>query len=123
VPNKLLVTVTLKDRVLKQYSFDRVGAKIGRHRACDIVLDNPAVSRLHAEIKYENGSMVLHDKGSSNGVLVNGQQVQQHELQDSDVLTIGKFTLYVGAPDDRSSGSSGNALSGRDLTIRTPERQ
>jgi len=48
---------------------------IGRSGDNDIVLDAPGVSAHHAEIRYENGHYVLHDKGSTNGTFVNGRRI------------------------------------------------
>jgi pSer/pThr/pTyr-binding forkhead associated (FHA) protein len=49
---------------------------IGRDDSCDLVLDDPKVSRHHAEIIQSTGPFRrLHDLGSANGSLVNGQRV------------------------------------------------
>ena len=114
----LLVTVTLRERVLQQYSFQQASVKIGRHRACDVVIDNPAISRVHAEIVADGDTFTLHDKGSSNGTQVNGVTAAASPLKDGDVVTIGKFTLYMALPSD--GAGRGDPLSGRDVTIRSP---
>ena len=118
MPKHLLVTVTLRERVLQQYSFQQETVKIGRHRACDVVIDNPAISRVHAEIVTDGETFKLLDKGSSNGTEVNGVKAATTPIKDGDVITIGKFTLYVAVPAD--TVVPGDALSGRDLTIRSP---
>ena len=43
------------------------GVTIGRSRQCDVVLDDPNISRQHAEIRPRGGSWVLNDLGSTNG--------------------------------------------------------
>jgi hypothetical protein len=62
---------------------------IGRSRDCEITLDDPNVSRRHAEIRNEGGAWVVADLGSTNGVKVNGQRVNQYALQPGDELTLG----------------------------------
>jgi len=117
---KLLITVTLKDQVLQQHAFESERVRIGRHRACDVVLDNPAVSRVHAEITTDDDGVWIEDQGSANGVSVNGRRVQREALRDGDVVTIGKFSLHVVAAPERPSPARGSALSGREVTIRVP---
>src|SRR6188472_1493589 len=51
------------------------GAVLGRSRDCDIVLDDPNVSRHHAEIRPSGGSWTVCDLGSTNGVKVNGRRL------------------------------------------------
>lgn len=51
------------------------GATIGRSSKCDVVLDDPNVSREHAELRPRGGSWVLTDLGSTNGSSVNRQRI------------------------------------------------
>ncbi len=51
------------------------GATIGRSSKCDVVLDDPNISREHAELRPRGGSWVLTDLGSTNGSSVNGQRI------------------------------------------------
>ena len=46
----------------------RRASTLGRSRQCDVVLDDPNVSRQHAEIRPRGGSWVLTDLGSTNGI-------------------------------------------------------
>jgi transcriptional regulator with PAS, ATPase and Fis domain len=58
--------------------------------AVDLVLQAPAVSRVHAELTREGrNGYVVRDLGSRNGVLVNGRKVQQAELEPLDEVRIG----------------------------------
>lgn len=50
--------------------------KIGSSPACDIVINDPHVSSLHAEITIlDNGEIVLEDKNSSNGTFVGNKKI------------------------------------------------
>ena len=62
---------------------------IGRSRDCDVTLDDPNVSRRHAELRNEAGTWVVADLGSTNGVKVNGHRVQEHALSPGDEITLG----------------------------------
>jgi ABC-type multidrug transport system ATPase subunit len=66
---------------------------IGRMGA-DIVLDQPLVSRRHADLLWEDNRHVLRDRDSANGTWVNGQRVRgSHPLAPGDVVQIGTFRL------------------------------
>jgi hypothetical protein len=62
---------------------------IGRSRDCDVTLDDPNVSRRHAELRREGGAWVVADLGSTNGVKINGRRVNEHPLAPGDEITLG----------------------------------
>ena len=66
------------------------GATLGRSRDADIVLDDPNVSRKHAEVRPSSGSWIVRDLGSTNGVKVNGRRIQgPQSLKRGDVIELG----------------------------------
>ena len=66
------------------------GATLGRSRECDVVVDDPNVSRQHAEIRPSGGSWIVRDLGSTNGIKVNGRRVQgPQSLRPGDVIELG----------------------------------
>jgi hypothetical protein len=70
------------------------GVTIGRSRQCDIVVDDPNVSRQHAEIRPRGGSWVLTDLGSTNGSVLNGRRVESTEvLKPGDEIEVGTSTM------------------------------
>ncbi len=48
---------------------------IGRSRSCDVVLNDPSVSREHARVWTQDGRVLCVDLGSSNGTTVDGRPV------------------------------------------------
>ena len=52
-------------------------------------VDDPNVSRRHAEIRHEDGAYWLVDLGSTNGVTVNGKRVERARLVPEDEILIG----------------------------------
>ncbi|HST26081.1 MAG TPA: FHA domain-containing protein [Gaiellaceae bacterium] len=63
---------------------------IGRSPSCDIVLDDPLVSRHHAELReLTDGRRQLVDLGSYNGTFVNGRRVNEAVLDPLDLVGIG----------------------------------
>lgn len=66
------------------------GIRIGREAAmCEIVLEDPKVSRIHAEIVQLDGRVLLIDRNSSNGTWVNDQKVDRRFLRDGDIIYFG----------------------------------
>ena len=62
---------------------------LGRHPRCDIVLNEKAASRHHAEIHRKNNGIFFIDKNSTNGTYVNDQLISEHQLVDNDQIRIG----------------------------------
>ena len=76
----------------------RISQKVttmGRSRDCDIVVPDPNVSRVHAEVRHEGLEYVLVDLGSTNGVEVNGRRVLRHNLRDGDRVSLGGAEVVV----------------------------
>jgi hypothetical protein len=66
------------------------GAVLGRSREADVVVDDPNVSRRHAEVRPSGGSWIVRDLGSTNGVKVNGRRIQgPQSLKRGDVIELG----------------------------------
>ncbi|MBI5778484.1 MAG: FHA domain-containing protein [Planctomycetes bacterium] len=67
---------------------------IGREKANSIFIDDPRASRQHAKVTREpDGSFMLVDMGSRNGIIVNGEKVSRRKLIDKDRIVIGRTTL------------------------------
>jgi hypothetical protein len=70
------------------------GALLGRSREADIVVDDTNVSRRHAEISPGGTGWRIQDLGSTNGVRVNGRQVDgPHPLESGDRIELGTVTV------------------------------
>jgi len=64
--------------------------RIGRDPTCQVILDDPHISRVHAEIHCRNvNQIVIRDTGSTNGIFVNGKRVTEQQLNDGDKILIG----------------------------------
>lgn len=64
---------------------------VGRDPACDIVLDDPSVSRRHARVFLAEGGVYLEDLGSQNGTMVNGAAIHMPcQLRSGDELAAGE---------------------------------
>jgi len=68
---------------------------VGRRESCDIPLRFPNVSGVHCELTFRDGYWHIRDRGSTNGIKVNGSRVLARYLHPGDVITIAKrkFTI------------------------------
>ena len=66
---------------------------IGRKEGNYYVVNHSTVSSSHAEVRFEDGKYFIKDLNSSNGTMVNGRKIQEHELKHGDVVSFGEVTL------------------------------
>ena len=88
------IIVKLGDNIVQKYFFVKESMSIGRTDDNQIVIENLAVSRNHAQIDFDDGQYTIEDLGSSNGTFVNGVRVAKTEILNRDVISIGKYKLY-----------------------------
>jgi hypothetical protein len=68
--------------------------RIGRSLAADIRLDDPTVSRRHALVCLQGERVRVLDDRSLNGLFLNGERVEWHDLEDDDELVVGRYKLH-----------------------------
>ncbi|KUM32347.1 FHA domain-containing protein [Glutamicibacter mishrai] len=73
----------------------------GRHPNADIFLDDVTVSRRHAKFTRNGESFLLSDIGSLNGTYINGDRIDEIQLNSGVQVQIGKFRLnfYQSVPN------------------------
>jgi len=98
---------------------------IGRHPDCDLVLEGPAVSRVHGRVLFEPDACFFVDLGSTDGSLLNNEEVvvnHSYAIAPNDVLRIGEFAVIVDSvtpsqpPHDTNHNS--NQWTGGEITAR-----
>jgi len=88
-------------RVLKgnnsgeQFEVGLALVKIGRSRECEITLDDPSVSRVHAELHHEKKGFELRDYSSHNGTFINERPVRLAHVRPGDVIRCGSAELEL----------------------------
>src|SRR5438105_1897182 len=90
------LTLVLGRNPIQVYDLDKPSIKIGRVKEMDIFIDNPSVSRSHAELaKQADGSWIVRDAGSSNGTFVNGDKLAgDRPLKTGDEISMGKYSVF-----------------------------
>lgn len=71
----------------------RAVTRIGRGADADLRIDDPGISRHHAELRSSGGDVTVVDLGSTNGVLVDGRRIQEQRLRDGARVQMGSTTL------------------------------
>jgi hypothetical protein len=95
---------------------------VGRGTDLDLVLSDPSVSRLHAEITVRGRYAYVTDLGlSTNGTRVNGRPVGRRRLRDGDVLTLGAATFRVVAPPDEPASALSEPDTMELRAVRAPD--
>ena len=84
---------------------------IGRDAANPLHLHDTEVSRRHAEFRLtlDGGGYRLLDRGSANGVYVNGQPIKDAPLRAGDQIQIGQTVLVYSAESDPANWPTASA--------------
>jgi hypothetical protein len=105
----------------QRFPMGEAALTLGRAPESDVVVNDPAASRRHAEIRREGSAYVLHDLGSGNGTWVNGGPVTTHRLEPGDQILIGEETFrfdVVGSPTVLGARGPAGAGAGKDPVLR-----
>lgn len=81
---------------VKVYPLAQPVVNIGRRMDNQLVIDDPRVSRTHAQLRAINGRFVLFDLNSTGGTFVNGQRANQTVLYAGDVISLAGVALIFG---------------------------
>lgn len=91
------LTLLLGRRVMQAYDFKQASIIVGRDDGADVLIDNPSVSRRHAEIRLDDSGWVVEDLGSSNGTYFQGQKITgAQSIGLGDEIGFGKFSIVFG---------------------------
>ncbi|MDQ2713620.1 MAG: ABC transporter transmembrane domain-containing protein [Chloroflexota bacterium] len=85
-PLKARVLIEVAGKTVGQRQLDKPLLTVGRLQGNDVRIPSERVSRLHAKIRWvhERGAWVIEDAESLNGLVIQGQRVDQHVLRRGD---------------------------------------
>ena len=95
------IIVSLDGQLLQEVKLDKERITIGRRPHNDVVLDNLLVSAAHAAIVTMAHNSFVEDLNSTNGILVNGEPVSKHYLQNHDVIRVANYDIRYFNPAAR----------------------
>ncbi|REJ79845.1 MAG: FHA domain-containing protein [Acidobacteria bacterium] len=76
---------------------------VGRGRLCDLVIDDPQLSREHARLLHDSSGWSIVDAGSTNGIVVDGLRVEQAAIHRSTEIRLGHTVTIVAEPVDAAT--------------------
>jgi membrane-bound lytic murein transglycosylase D len=75
----------------QQYFQFNKAFRIGRVEECEIRINDDYVSRIHAEVIFDNGAWWVRDLNSSNGIYIDGQRVDRAPVGQATVIRLGIY--------------------------------
>ena len=92
-PDHARLVLIEKGKPGKTFALGKERVIIGRLGESDVVVNDPGVSRQHAEVRRDDDGFAISDLGSTNGTNVNGKTIGEHRLSDGDRITVGNSVL------------------------------
>jgi pSer/pThr/pTyr-binding forkhead associated (FHA) protein len=92
----------------KVFTLEQAVTNIGRRLDNHLVVDDPRVSRYHAQIRYVRGRFIIFDLNSTGGTYVNGQRNTQSVLYPGDVISLAGLPIIFGQDNPPTSINSGD---------------
>lgn len=135
-PTQGTFIITRADQLAAPVMLVQTGILLGRLPSCQVVLNHPTVSRLHAGINRIGDDFYLINLSQANTLIINGRMLAAENadiLAVGDVVEIGPFTLVVERVDkqlaisiaqhatvNRSTGGLGSSPLARNLSRKIP---
>jgi len=90
---KARVLIELDGKIIGERLLDRAMLTVGRLSGNDVQIPSQKVSRLHAKIRYENGSWLIEDADSANGLVYRGSRINRLVLNDGDKVYVAPTAI------------------------------
>ena len=87
------LVIRFNDEIIDEIPFPEDSVTIGREKDNTVAIDHLAVSRHHARIDRKGADFVITDLQSTNGILVNEEQVVVRKLNHGDRIDVGKHQI------------------------------
>ena len=93
VPQRARVLIEIDGKVIGERALNKPFLTVGRLSSNDVQVPSQRVSRLHAKIHEENGSWVIEDAESLNGLIYRGQRIDRLVLNNGDRIHVSPTAL------------------------------
>ncbi|MEC4720319.1 FHA domain-containing protein [Noviherbaspirillum sp. CPCC 100848] len=111
------IIVSSGTTVLQELALGSERVTIGRAPQNDLVLEDLAISAMHAMIVPGADGPYIEDLNSTNGTQINGQPFKKHFLQHDDVVMLAHYRLQFIAGEEASSPRKGAKAAGARLRM------
>lgn len=102
------LVIRINNKIQGEYFVRKKRINIGRHRDNDLRIDDPLISRQHAQILQQGRTVYLRDLNSTNGTYVNNKRVDIAALEEGTVIKLGNCLLtFLRNNKSSSAGESG----------------
>ena len=108
------IVLSLDDEIVTEVELEKPVTVIGRHPACDVVLDHPAISSRHMLFRVVGRTAYVEDMASTNGTKVNGLPATTQVVHHLDLIEIGRHKVHF-FDDEMLAGRVG----GLESTVQT----
>jgi signal transduction histidine kinase/CheY-like chemotaxis protein len=88
------VVLSLDDAIVTEVELTKPVTVLGRHPACDIVVDHPAISGRHMLFRVVNRTVYVEDLASTNGTRINGIATSHQVVHHLDLIEVGRHKLH-----------------------------
>jgi hypothetical protein len=92
----------------KVFTIHTAVTNIGRRADNNLIVDDPRISRYHAQVRYVRGRFIIFDLNSTGGTYVNGQRVNQSVLYPGDVISLSGLPIIFGQDNPPPSLPTGD---------------
>jgi len=89
------IVVSLEGNIVKEVQLTKPVTVVGRHPACDIVIDAAYVSARHMLFRVVDRTIYVEDLASTNGTVVNGVAASHQVVRHLDLVEVGLHKLHV----------------------------
>ena len=101
------IVLSLDGAIVSEIELAKPVTIVGRHPACDICVDHPAISARHMLFRVEGHTVYVEDLASTNGTKVNGIASSHQVVHHLDLIEVGRHKLHF-FDDAMLSGSVGD---------------
>ena len=102
------LTLMVQGREVRRFVLNSTVTTIGRAQDNDIVINNLALSRRHAEVHFRQGRYQVQDLGSQNGVFINAERIRgARSLDPDDKITLGTYQFVFSDESSRDPDIQG----------------
>lgn len=119
IPPPARIVVVHEDAIVADMRLVKAVTVLGRHRECDVVIADGAVSGRHLLLRRVRHQVQLEDLASTNGTRVNGAPAVHQMLRHLDVLHVGHHRLhFFDGRDEEAAGEPDRAAGEAVATAR-----